>query len=152
MKRFSAFVLLAAGFLGTVTSASAQIARDQSYYEETKVASCNASGCTLEFSAVPQLILFSKINCYVAVPQATAVYALSFQVRDISNGSSRRREFLPVPISVIFNNLNIYTSVIPTDFMVSASRFPVIFGFTDASAAGGTIECKITGRLVSDPH
>jgi hypothetical protein len=148
MNRLSALVLLAASFLGTVTSASAQIARDGSYYEETRAGNCASNvGCILEFSPVPQLILFSKINCLANNTGNGFIYALAFEIRDVSGGASRRREFLPIPTPVFLggpSSTNVYSFMSPTDFMVSASKFPVIEG---SVIGGGTIECKITGRL-----
>jgi hypothetical protein len=150
MKHVSALVLLAAGFLGTVTSASAQVARDGNFYEEVTFVNCpsSSSGCTLQFSAVPQLILFSKINCFIGMPNA-AVYAVAFEIRDVSGGPTRRRELLPIPAPVDRGSgLSAYSIMTPTDFMVSASKFPVIEAFFTAAITGtGFFECKITGRL-----
>jgi hypothetical protein len=147
MKRLSALVLLAAGFLGiaAATSASAQVARDGNYYEEVKPVNCNANDCILEFSATPQLILFSKINCLISTPNA-ALYGIAFEIRDASGGSPRRREFLPIPTPVATSNGPYYNFATPTDFMVSASRFPVIEVFITA-VTNAFMECKITGRL-----
>jgi hypothetical protein len=153
MKHLSALVL-AAGFLGTVavTSASAQVARDQSYYEEVRVGNCSIGNCALEFSTVPQLILFSKVNCFVAVTGGI-LYAVVFEIRDVSGATSptRRREFLQFPSASTVASTNYYNFVNPTDFMVSAPRLPVVEAFL-SGGNNGSIECKITGRLVSDPH
>jgi hypothetical protein len=149
MKHLSAVVILAASFLGTVavTSASAQIARDGNYYEETRTGSCSAGAvCELQFTAVPQLILFSKINCFITAAGG-ALYAATFEIRDASGagGPSRRREFLQFPPASTIGTTNYYSFVSPTDFLISASKFPVIEGFI--SSGSGFIECKITGRL-----
>jgi hypothetical protein len=146
MKRLSALVLLAAGFLGAVTSASAQVARDGNFYEEVRGINCsNATTCTLEFSAVPQLILFSKINCLITI-SGGIMYTVDSAIRDVSGSGERRREFLPVPASIVIGSLNTYSLVSATDFMVSASKLPTITAFF-TNTSSGTMECKITGRL-----
>jgi hypothetical protein len=148
MKHLSAFVLLAAGFLGTVavTPASAQVARDGNFYEEVKFANCGTTtACQLEFSATPQLILFSKVSCLMFVA-SSAMYAAILEIRDVSGGATRRREALQFPAPVAVGTTNNYSFVIPTDFMVSASKFPVIEIF-QTGASAPYLECKITGRL-----
>jgi hypothetical protein len=147
MKHLSTLVLLAAGFLGAVTSASAQVARDGNFYEEVRSQNCPSSpqSCTMEFSAVPQLILFSKINCVIN-PNGGALYGIAFEIRDISGGPTRRREFLPIPTPVMQSGTPYYSITTPTDFMVSASKFPAIEIFITIQT-GIFMECKITGRL-----
>jgi hypothetical protein len=150
MKILSAVILLAAGFLGMVATApaSAQIAQDGNFYEEVKSFTCGGGGsCQLEFSAVPQLILFSKINCFISVQGAT-LSATSFSIRDVSGGTPRRRELLPVPLGIDRGGgVSWYFFTVPTDFMVSAARFPLITSTFSGSAVGSLIECKITARL-----
>jgi hypothetical protein len=151
MNNFRAALLIATGFLvsaGAINTASAQVAISGNYYEETGIAICSsASSCTLELTATPAQVLFTKINCTLTVTnQAVFIQTLTFAVRDVHNGSQRRTEYLAVPVPLLSNGTNFYAVVSPSDFLFGAGRIPTLAANWSAAANGG-MSCKVTGRI-----
>lgn len=141
--RFSSF--LALGILTELPGiAAAQPVISGDYYEES-LTGC----CYLIFTGLPSKVLLTRVSCAVSAVPANITF-VKMTVREPNGGPQRRAEYVPFgPPMIPTNGTNRnYTFASPLDFMIAPGKSPTISIFTD-KPLGGTMECKISGRIQS---
>jgi hypothetical protein len=138
----SVAALLLMGVALLVPARAAQVVFED-YYEDSAFVSCASESCHLDFSAVPQNTLITKVNCVVRGNEA---------LREIRFGVKKpagllRYEYLPVPAPAIAGGTQWYSILAPTDFLFGAGAIPSIHSVLISDATGGLLDCKITGRF-----
>lgn len=149
MKKIRLAGLLAlsmtAGLSGNST-ASADVIINSPFYEEAKSGTCSSASCLIEFTSPTSRVLFSKLNCTFGSLSAQVVQ-IELAVRDAPGSLLRRIEFIPFsPPVVTANGQRFYSLSVPLDFLFAAGKIPTLFAVTEGTT-GGTVNCKITGRI-----